>query len=220
MITGAQLKGICPNIKQDRADALAALMSKSFPKYGINTPARIQAFIAQVAHESGEFSIKTESMNYTTPERLCAIWPSRFNMDGSKGKNNAHNYIKNQEKLANLVYSGRMGNGDAASGDGFRYRGGGYMQLTGKESYAAYAKFIGKEVGETADLVRGTDEYALDSACWEFAIDKKLNEKADAREFVAITKRINGGTIGLEDRQKYYLRAQNHISNIIPDNLA
>jgi putative chitinase len=219
MITGAQLKAICPNLKQERADELAKLMSKSFPKYEINTPARIQAFISQVAHETGEFTIKTESMNYTTPARLCAIWPSRFNMDGSKGKSNANHYIKNQEKLANLVYANRMGNGDSASGDGFRYRGGGFMQLTGKESYAAYAKYIGKEVGETADLVRGTDEYALDSACWEFAIDKKLNDEADRGEFLTITKRINGGTIGLEDRQKYYARAKTHIS-VIPDNLA
>lgn len=219
MITGQQLKAICPNLKQDRADLLAGLMSKSFPKYGIDNPARIQAFIAQVAHESGEFTIKTESMNYSTPERICAIWPSRFNMDGSIGKYNAHNFIKNQEKLANTVYSGRMGNGDYSSGDGFRYRGGGNMQLTGKESYEKYAKFIGKDVGETADLVRSTDEYALDSACWEFAIDKQLNDEADRGEFITITKRINGGTIGIEERQKYYARAKSSIS-VIPDNLA
>jgi len=219
MITGQQLKAICPNIKQDRADILAALMSKSFAKYGINNPARIQAFVAQVAHESGEFSIKTESMNYSSPERICAIWPSRFNMDGSAGKRNAHEFVKNQEKLANTVYSGRMGNGDAASGDGFRYRGGGYMQLTGKETYQHYATYIGKNVGETADLVRNTDEYALDSACWIFAIFKKLNDEADRGEFISITKKINGGTIGLEERQKYFARAKSHI-NIIPDNLA
>ena len=219
MITGQQLKGICPNLKEDRANSLAMLMSKSFPKYGINTPARIQAFVAQVAHESGEFSIKTESMNYSSPERICAIWPSRFNMDGSAGKRNANEFVKNQEKLANTVYSGRMGNGDSASGDGFRYRGGGYMQLTGKESYQHYASYIGKNVGETADLVRSTDEYALDSACWEFAIDKKLNDEADRGEFIAITKKINGGTIGLEERQKYYARAKTQIT-IIPDNLA
>jgi putative chitinase len=217
MITGQQLKAICTNLKQDKADSLAALMSKSFSKYSINNPARIQAFVAQLAHESGEFTIKTESMNYSSPERICAIWPSRFNMDGSGGKRNANDYVKNQEKLANTVYSGRMGNGDSASGDGFRYRGGGYMQLTGKESYQNYAKYIGKEVGETADLVRSTDEYALDSACWEFAIDKKLNDIADKGDFIAITKKINGGIIGLEERQKYFARAKN---NIIPDNLA
>jgi putative chitinase len=219
MITGQQLKAICPNLKQERADSLASIMSKSFPKYNINTPARIQAFVAQIAHESGEFSIKTESMNYSNPERICAIWPSRFNMDGSGGKRNANEYVKNQEKLANTVYSARMGNGDAVSGDGFRYRGGGYMQLTGKESYQHYASYIGKEVGETADLVRNTDEYALDSACWEFAIDKQLNDEADRGEFITITKKINGGTIGLEERQKYYARAKTQITTI-PNNLA
>jgi putative chitinase len=219
MISGAQLKAICPNLKQDRADSLAQLMSKSFPKYEINNPARVQAFVAQLAHESGEFTIKTESMNYTTPERIVAIWPGRFNLTGNDGKANAHDYTKNQEKLANKVYANRMGNGDSASGDGFRYRGGGFMQLTGKESYDAYAKYIGKDVGETADLVHTTDEYALDSACWEFAIDKKLNDEADRGEFITITKRINGGTIGLEERQKYYARAKTHVTTI-SDNMA
>jgi putative chitinase len=212
LITPEQLKAVCKTISLDRAKVLSDLMNLSFPKYGIDTPARIQAFVSQIAHESGEFTIKTESMNYTHAERIVAIWPSRFNLDGSNNKRNANEYVKNQEKLANTVYSGRMGNGDAASGDGFRYRGGGFMQLTGKESYAHYAAYIGKEVGETADLVRGTDEYALDSACWEFAIDKKLNAKADAREFVAITKSINGGTIGLAERQAYYQKAQDNIA--------
>ena len=212
LITPEQLKAVCKNLTLDRAKVLTDLMNISFPKYGIDTPARIQAFVAQVAHESGEFTIKTESMNYSTPERIVAIWPSRFNLDGSNNKLNAHNYIKNQEKLANTVYSSRMGNGGPESGDGFRYRGGGFMQLTGKESYAKYAVYIGKSVGETADLVRSTDEYALDSACWEFAIDKKLNAKADAREFVAMTKAINGGTIGLDERQKYYQRAQENMA--------
>jgi len=219
MITGSQVKSICPNLKQERADLLASLMSKSFPKYGIITPARIQAFIAQVAHESGEFNIKTESMNYSKAERICAIWPSRFNMDGSNKKLNANDYVKNQEKLANTVYSNRMGNGDFASGDGFRYRGGGYMQITGKESYQKYAKFISKDVAETADLVRSTDEYALDSACWLFAIEKQLNDEADKGDFITITKRINGGVIGLEERQKYYARTKTHITNIA-DNMA
>jgi len=219
MITGKQLKAICTTLKQERADEIAELMNKSFPKYKIDTPIRIQAFIAQVAHESGEFTIKTESLYYTTPERICAIWPSRFNMDGSNKKLNAHDYVKNQEKLANTVYANRMGNGDFASGDGFRYRGGGNMQLTGKESYEKYAKYVGKDVRETADLVRSTDEYALDSACWEFAIDKQLNDEADRGEFITITKKINGGTIGIEERQKYYARAKTNIVSI-SDNIA
>ena len=207
MITADQLKKICPTLKADRASSIADLINSVCPKYAINTPIRLQAFLAQIAHESGEFSIKTESMNYSTPERIVAIWPSRFNLTG-EGKLNAHDYIHNAEKLGNEVYAGRMGNGTPETGDGFRYRGGGFLQITGKESYQHYADYIKKEVGETADLVRGTDEYALDSACWEYAIDKKLNDEADAKDFITITKKINGGTIGLTERLKYYKLAQ------------
>jgi len=207
MITADKLKHICSSINMERALAISGLINSICPKYEINTPIRLQAFIAQVAHESGEFSIKTESMNYSSPERIVAIWTSRFNMDGN-GKLNAHDYIHNAEKLGNEVYAGRMGNGAPETGDGYRYRGGGFLQLTGKESYQHYANYIKKEVGETADLVRGTDEYALDSACWEYVIDKKLNDESDARDFVTITKKINGGTIGLTERLKYYKLAQ------------
>ena len=207
MITADQLKKICPTLTADRASSITALINSVCPKYSINTPIRLQAFLAQIAHESGEFSIKTESMNYSTPERIVAIWPSRFNLTG-EGKLNAHDFIKNAEKLGNQVYGGRMGNGAPETGDGYRYRGGGYLQLTGKESYQHYADYIKKEVGEAADLVRGTDEYALDSACWEYVIDKKLLDESDARDFVTITKKINGGTIGLTERLKYYKLAQ------------
>ena len=208
MITADQLKKICPTLKDDRASSIAGIINSVCPKYDINTPVRLQAFIAQIAHESGEFSIKTESMRYSTPERIVAIWPSRFNLDGSDNKLNAHDYVKNASKLGNTVYANRMGNGGPETGDGFRYRGGGFLQLTGKYSYQHYADYIKKEVGETADLVRGTNEYALDSACWEYAFDKKLNDQADAKDFITITKRINGGTIGLTERLKYYKTAQ------------
>ena len=208
MIKAEQLQKICPSLKTERALAISGLINSVCPKYEINTPIRLQAFLAQIAHESGEFSIKTESMNYSTPERIVAIWPSRFNLDGKDGKLNAHDYIHDAAKLGNQVYAGRMGNGAPETGDGYRYRGGGFLQLTGKESYQHYANYIKKEVGETADLVRGTDEYALDSACWEYVVDKKLLDESDARDFTTITKRINGGTIGLTERLKYYKLAQ------------
>lgn len=210
-INGIILKQICPNLFPDRAASLAVLINELAPKYGISEAGRLHEFIAQVAHESGEFSIKTENMNYSTPARLVVIWPSRFSLDGSGGKLKASDYTGNAEKLANTVYANRMGNGDFASGDGFRYRGGGFLQLTGKESYARYAKYIGKDIGETADLVRSTDRYALDSALWEFSIDKSLNDEADRDEFLKITKAINGGTIGEADREKYYARAKKYI---------
>lgn len=211
ILTGQILKQICPNLTADRANILAELITKVCPKYEIGTPARVQAFIGQIAHESGEFSIKTESTNYTTASRIVAIWPSRFNLTGTGGKLNANLYTKQPEKLANTVYANRMGNGDFASGDGFRYRGGGFLQLTGKESYKHYAGAIGKPIGEAADLVHSTDEYALDSACWEFAVDKQLLDEADKGDYLTITKRINGGTIGWEERLKYYNRAKTFI---------
>jgi putative chitinase len=207
MLTNEQLKKICPTLSADRASSIVSLINSICPKYDINTPIRLQAFLSQIAHESGEFSIKTEGMNYSTPERIVAIWPSRFNLTGD-GKLNAHDFIKNSAKLGNEVYANRMGNGAPESGDGYRYRGGGFLQITGKDTYQHYANYIKKEVGETADLVRGTDEYALDSACWEYAVDKKLNDEADAKDFITITKRINGGTIGLTERLKYYKLAQ------------
>jgi putative chitinase len=211
MLTAEQLKKICPSLKDDRAMSLSGLINTICPKYQIDTPIRLQAFLAQVAHESGEFTIKTENMNYTTPQRIVDIWPSRFNLTG-KGKLNANDYIRNPEKLANQVYAGRMGNGAPETGDGFRYRGGGYLQLTGKESYQRYADYIKKRIEETAELVRSTDEYALDSACWEYVIDKRLNDEADKKDFITITKRINGGTIGLTDRLNYYKTAQQTIA--------
>jgi len=207
MFTNEQLKKICPTLSADRASSIVSLINSICPKYDINTPIRLQAFLSQIAHESGEFSIKTEGMNYSTPERIVAIWPSRFNLTG-EGKLNAHDYVHNAEKLGNQVYAGRMGNGAPKTGDGYRYRGGGFLQITGKDTYHRYADYIKKEVGETADLVRGTDEYALDSACWEYAIDKKLNDEADTKDFITITKKINGGTIGLTERLKYYKLAQ------------
>jgi len=207
MLTAEQLKKICPSLKDDRAIVLSVLINSVCPRYQINTPPRLQAFLAQIAHESGEFSIKTENMNYLAPERIVSIWPSRFSLTG-EGKLNAHDYIHNAEKLGNQVYAGRMGNGAPETGDGYRYRGGGFLQLTGKESYQHYANYIKKDVVETADLVRSTDEFALDSACWEYVIDKKLNDESDAHDFIAITKKINGGTIGLTERLKYYKIAQ------------
>jgi putative chitinase len=210
-ITGEQLKKICTLLSLERAITMADLINKICPKYLIDNAARLQCFIAQIAHESGEFTIKKESMYYSTPARIVDVWQSRFNLTGENGKLNANDYIKNPSKLANTVYANRMGNGNFESNDGFNFIGGGFMQLTGRESYAAYSNYIGKEIVETANLVRTTDEFALDSACWEFAIDKQLNDEADKGEFITITKRINGGIIGLNERQKYYSRCKEFI---------
>jgi len=194
-----KLTGVIPKSVLD-------LLPESFSKYEINTALRAAHFLGQIAHESGDFTIKTESLNYTTPKRITDIWPSRFNLTGSDGKKNANEYVKNEQKLSESVYGGRMGNNNP--GDGFRFRGGGFLQLTGKDAYKGYATYIKKTVEETADLIRTDNHYSLDAALWEYCLNMKLNAVADQgsdEEIIKkITKRVNGGYIGLDDRIKHF----------------
>lgn len=206
------LSTICTAIAVSRADVIEQLLQRVFDKYNMTLEKDRAAFIAQVCHESGEFTIKSENMMYTTPQRIVDIWPTRFSLAGGNGKLMAADYCNHPEKLANEVYANRMGNGDQASGDGYRFRGAGFLQLTGRESFERYAAYINKDIHETAQLVRTDDYYAMDAAAWEYVIDKKLPGVTD---FVLITKRINGGTIGLAERRKYYQRA---VAALIPDN--
>lgn len=199
------IKRICTFLSDERAKLIENIFLSACANYGITSCADKAAFLAQIAHESGEFTIRSENMNYSTPARLVEIWPSRFTVIGEENKLDASEYVKNPEKLANTVYANRMGNGPYESGDGYRYRGAGFLQLTGKESFEKYAKYKGMATAEVANLIRTTDEFAMDSAAWEYAVDKKLIGVTD---FVAITKRINGGTIGLGERKKYYARAK------------
>jgi len=143
-------------------------------------------------------------MNYSTPERIVEIWPSRFNLTGGNGKLNAHDYTRNAEKLANEVYANRMGNGNQASGDGYHFRGGGFIQLTGRGSYKKYAEYVDRDIEFVGTQVKLNDEWAMDSAAWEYVIDKNLLGVSD---IITITKRINGGLIGLAERRKYFQRA-------------
>ena len=201
-ITPIQLKTIVPTLNDARAKVLADLINELMPKYGINTPLRLSAFLAQTAHESAGFTAKTENLNYSS-KRLRQVFPKYFKTDpdaeacGGKG-----------EKIANRVYCGRMGNGPESSGDGYRYRGGGFIQITGKDMYQKYATRQGKPIQEIADLMRSDDRWALDSAAWVFAIEKSLLDEADRGDLITITKRINGGLIGQDDRVAYYDRAK------------
>ena len=169
------------------------------PEYGINTPARVAAFVAQCAHESGNFRLLKENLNYRA-ESLMKVWPSRFpNMDI------ARQYAMQPEKIANKVYSSRMGNGDEASGDGWKYAGKGLIQLTGKDNYSWFAASIETPLDEIPEYLQ-TFEGAVQSACW-FWETNNLNQWADAGDILTLTKRINGGTIGLDDRIKHYKHA-------------
>jgi len=170
-------------------------LCKILPDYDINTPQRVGAFIAQTAHESGGYKALKENLNYRE-ETLCKVWPHYFNAS------NANQYAHNQEAIANRAYANRMGNGPEESGDGFRYCGRGLIQLTGKSNYAAFANSIDTPVEEIPEFL-GTFEGAIQSACW-FWETNNLNQYADSGDILTMTKKINGGTLGLAERQQHY----------------
>ncbi len=169
------------------------------PVYEINTPERVAAFLAQCAHESGNFRFLKENLNYRA-ESLLKTFP-RYFPDLATAKQ----YEKQPEKIANRVYSNRMGNGDETSGDGFRYLGRGLIQLTGKNNYTLFAAAIDTPLEQIPEYLQ-TFEGAVQSACW-FWEQNQLNQWADKKDILTLTKRINGGTIGLEDRKKHYEHA-------------
>ena len=175
---------------------LFAALSEVLPRYEITTPERVAAFLAQCGHESVDFTVLQENLNYSA-KGLRATWPKRFLSEEA-----AQPYHRNPEKIANKVYSGRMGNGDEASGDGWRYRGRGAIQLTGKDNYTAFAKSINRSLEETVAYLE-TLPGAVESAAW-FWKRNNLNVLADALDIVTSTRRINGGVIGLEDRRRHF----------------
>jgi putative chitinase len=174
-------------------------LNANLPTYEINTVERVSAFIAQCAHESGGFKRLKENLNYKW-ESLRRVFPKYFPTDEL-----AQEYAHKQEQIANRVYGGRMGNGDESSGDGFRYCGRGLIQLTGKNNYTKFAESIGMAVEEVPALLE-TYDGAVKSACW-FWHTNNINQWADVGDILTMTKRINGGVIGLEDRQKHYAHA-------------
>jgi len=174
-------------------------LNETFQKYDISTPARQASFIGQCQHESDNFRTLEENLHYSAP-RLMAVWPSRF-----PSLDVAAQYANNPEKLANKIYSGRMGNGDEESGEGYAYRGRGLIQMTGKESYANCGSGLGMDfIGNPNWLV--DPKYAALSAGW-FWNKKGLNNLADAQDYETMTKRINGGLNGLDDRKAKIVKA-------------
>lgn len=170
-------------------------LSKLLPDYEINTPHRIAAFLAQCMHESGKFTAIKENLNYKA-ESLTKIWPKYFPADV------AAEYAHHPEKIANRAYANRMGNGDEASGDGYKFCGRGLIQLTGHDNYQAFADSVEMSLDELPTYLE-TFEGCVQSACW-FWENNNLNTLADAGDILHMTKKINGGTLGLEDRTKHY----------------
>ena len=171
------------------------------PDYDINAPKRIAAFLAQCAHESGGFTAIKENLNYR-PQTVVTLFKKYFDLD------TATRYCalpNKQEAIANRIYASRMGNGDEASGDGYRYCGRGLIQLTGKDNYTRYAQSTEQTVEEASEHLT-TFEGCVQSAAW-FWEANNLNQYADSGDILTMTKRINGGTIGLADRVKHYNQA-------------
>ena len=192
-----QLKQIIP--KNPYVEHWYNALSKLLPDYGIDTPARMAAFLAQCAHESGDFKFIKENLNYRAAS-LRKTFGKYFPTDEI-----AQQYANKPEKIANRVYANRMGNGPEESGDGYRYCGRGLIQLTGKENYFWFAASLQITPEEASEYME-TFEGAAQSACW-FWETNNLNQWADAKDILTLTKRINGGTIGLEDRKRHFEHA-------------
>jgi putative chitinase len=199
MITVEQFTHMFP--KNKNAQAWTTALVDVLPTYQIDTPERIASFLAQCGHESAGFTVLQENLNYSA-EGLNKIFHKYFPTLES-----AQPYARHPEMIANRVYANRMGNGDEHSGEGYRYRGRGPIQLTGKDNYAACSDFLFQDdtLLQNPDMLLDP-EYALHSACW-FWWKNDLNNYADSADLVTMTKRINGGTIGLEDRIAHYNQA-------------
>jgi putative chitinase len=187
-----KLKGHIP-------DAVISMIPDTAAKFGINTPLRLAHFLAQCGHESGGFRLTKENLNYSA-KGLMGIFKKYFPTEAL-----AKSYERQPAKIANKVYGGRMGNGPESSGEGAKYCGRGYIQLTGKDNYIAFGKSIGVDMTVNPDLV--SSQYALLSAAWFFSkngLHKMADEGSTDAVVTKITKRVNGGTIGLADRIKHF----------------
>jgi putative chitinase len=188
----SRLKGHVP-------DSVLSQLPDTMSKFEINTPLRLAHFLAQVSHESGGFKFLNENLNYGA-KGLMSIFKKYF-----PTQQKALQYERKPEKIANLVYGNRMGNGPETSGEGYKYRGRGYIQLTGKDNYKSFDAFVPEDVTNNPDLV--ATKYPLLSAAWFFhknGINKVSDEGASDAVVTKVTRRVNGGTIGLDDRLKHF----------------
>lgn len=194
MLDTATLKSLWPHASTALIDATVSSAPTVFLRYHLNTPLRVAHFMAQISHESDGGRIKEENLNYTTAARIAAVWPSRFTPESAEA------YVRNPKALANKAYNGRMGNRPNSS-DGFDYRGRGLLQLTGRESYERIGKLTGLDLVGNPDLV-SQPLNALRVAACEFE-NLKCLPAADADDIRTVTKRVNGGYIGIDSRRAW-----------------
>lgn len=201
VITVQQLRDIMPAATDENVEKYAPALNDEMQKFEVNTPLRIAYFIAQIAHESGSFRYSSENLNYSA-KALRAVFGKYFPDDAT-----AEAYARQPEKIANRVYANRMGNGDEASGDGWRFRGRGLIQLTGTENYTNCAKGIDRDLLNDPDQLATDAHAAVDASLW-FWNSRGLNAYADNDDINTMTRRINGGLNGLDDRIQYLNRAK------------
>ena len=211
---------IAAGVKQATAEKWVDAVVAACQEFNIDTPQRIAGFLSQCAHESGGFERLQENLNYSA-DGMAGIWPKRFAVLGpdkkpvkKDGKNQPNKFAlalhRKPEMIANVVYSGRKGNGPTESGEGWKYRGRGLKQLTGKTNHSNCSKGLGVDLVDNPDLLL-EPIYAARSAAW-FWSTNKCNVFADAGDIEGLTKRINGGLIGIDDRKKRYASAMRSFS--------
>lgn len=201
VLTVENLKIIAPHVKVINLNRYTSPLNSITKTYEINTALRLAHFIAQVGHESNSFNSDTENLNYGAPG-LRNTFSRYFTTDEL-----AMQYKRKPEMIANRVYANRLGNGDEASGDGWKYRGRGLIQLTGKENYQKFSNTVTEDIVNTPDLLASDSTLAVKAACW-FWNSRNLNRYADEDDVRQITKRINGGYNGLDDRIEFLKRAK------------
>jgi putative chitinase len=199
-VTIDQVRQMFPNGQEAYFTALEPILVSTLAQHEINTPLRVAHFMAQIGHETGSLRRLEENLDYSA-QRLRQVWPSRFPDDAT-----AQQYAHQPQRLANFVYASRLGNGDPASGDGWRYRGRGYIQLTGRANYRTYGAVAGTDVEANPDVVSDPGSgFVFSCAFWRGA---GVNQLADTDNVEAVTRRVNGGVTGLAERQALTARAK------------
>ena len=196
---------LCTVTTPELADKWVIAINETCEEFAIDSPYRIAGFVSNVAHESAGFKFVSENLNYSAAS-LMRIWSSRF-----PTLEIAQRYAMQPEKIANRAYADRMGNGDEASGDGWKNRGRGLIQLTGKNNYVAYSLACNNEALQRPEIVE-QPKYAAESAGWFWNVNR-LNTLADAQDIVGMCKRINGGLNGLDDRQVKYAKVMSYFES-------
>ena len=210
-ITPEQLRKVCTTLSLERATKVCKALNEICPQYGINTPDIMHEFIANVAHECWEFRVAEENLNYSSA-RLRQVWPNRFPTDAI-----AAQYHRNPKLIAEKVYGGRADLGNVQKGDGWLFRGAGWIQLTGRRNHTLFLSYYNEKfspkytLSQMADLLRYDYKFAAHSACWFFAIATGLIPFAVADNMKHIVKKINGGFNGMNDRVRLYELAKKYI---------